>query len=354
MIKIVDLDRICDASLNADCIITSKLDGYTAEMNRFGEALSYPGGYCVSIKMVKPGSPSKCLRCWHRPEINNIDILENMSIIAEYLISRQEYIGSYFTDFEVIPEALKVDGEVIPGIVMDWIEGETLKDYVVNRNHTSNDLMKIAAEFKSMCSIIRQQNMSHGDLSSSNIIIRPGTHNLLLIDYDSLYFQEMGQKNEFIVGAPDYQHRGRAAHRKQELYCDNFSQHIIYTALLIFASKPDLRPSDMIGQRNQYLYFRREDIASAVAFKSSEVYKTAKTIRNEEIKEELEIILDAIAGTYEAVPALSSSYYEPAQPIDKYFQALFCTNCGHSFSQKESEFRYCPICGYKRHIYKEL
>lgn len=357
MIKTAEMDDIANVAYDGKGILASDLHGYKAEENDWGEAMTFPGGFCLSVKMVKPGYPDKCLRCWHSPDINNIpNFLSYIRNIATEIDKRRSYLGKYFVNFKVIDEIADIPGTgKIPGIIMDWIKGETLGQYVTqDSEHNSRDIMNIANQFKTLCSDMIKYGIAHGDLSSSNIMVLPNSYSLQLIDYDSMYFKNSPRMVEVIKGVAYYRHPGRINHTYAELYSDYFSQHIIYTALIIFSKNPGLRPKF----EDKFLYFQEEDLKSAAAFNSSKRVRQARNINDSEKNSELDIIGKALAGRYEDVPPL-------IRPIDKgatnppqeekkkpiLYQVRYCTNCGHVFDDSQNGFKFCTVCGAKRYTF---
>lgn len=312
-IKIAPASEIADASLVSRNILPPSLAGYRAEENIFDGAFSFTGGFCISIKIIKPGAPDKCIRCWHNPEVKYMpELLSEMRNVANGLKARNANLKSYFANFQVVDNLINVGHYgTLPGIVMDWLKGETLQDYVVkDSGHTGPQILKVAEMFREMCHALWGASVSHGDLSSSNIMVKPNDSGILLIDYDSLYFKEMGVRKEVITGAEGYQHFDRKKHGRKETYSDNFSQHIIYTAMLVYGHSPALRPTD---NSNKHLYFEKEDVASANAFYNSPRVKAARALGIPEINAELDLILKALRGSYPDIPPLKKAFQKPRQ-----------------------------------------
>lgn len=344
-LKTAETDDIRRAVLAGGNILYAGLTQYSVAVNpRTGRPLFYPGGFCMGVKLTKSGTPAKCLRCWWREISGEADVLGRMRKTAEAIKRRSSAVGQYFINYEVVDNLLRVDGDIIPGVVMDWVDGEVLNRYLANTTHTSSDIRRLAANFKKMCSILSANGIAHGDLSGPNIMVR--NNQPVLVDYDTMYFKEDGRRTKTIDGTPPYQHPGRGSHPYMELCCDNFAHHVIYATLLILAEIPDARHD--VDPREK-LYFDKEDMLSASEFESSHNTKRARALGNTEINKELDVIGKALRGRYLDVPPLTDNYVPKSWST--WTAAAFCTVCGHKFTAMESDFIFCTACGARRLIY---
>lgn len=236
---------IRDAVLDASSILPVNLRGYSAQLTVDGEAYALKGGFALSIKIVKPNNKPQCLRCWTdgKADESQIDYLVE---VADIINKNNDKDCPYFIGFNIVERLLKVDGIELPGLIMDWVEGETLNKYIMaNSGHSGAQIKLVAQKFAKMCNILNSRKISHGDLSAVNIIVKPDG-NLKVIDYDSLYSPSMGRKVQYIAGIKDYQHPQRESATYYETYMDYFSQHVIYAALLIMANNASARPSQQL------------------------------------------------------------------------------------------------------------
>ncbi len=329
---------IRDAVLDSSNILPSQLKGYSSQLTADGEAYALKGGFALSIKVIKSGSKAMCLRCWvdGKADESQIDYLEE---VAGVIHRNSDKECPYFIDFNIVERLLRVNGVELPGLLMDWVEGETLNKYVMaNSGHSATHIRQQARNFAKMCDVFNRRQICHGDLSAVNIIVRPDG-SLRVIDYDSLYAPSMGRKRQFIAGIKDYQHPKREAASYYETYTDYFSQHIIYTALLIMSYDANARPK----QQLKNLLFSENDLVSQSKFRTSEVVTKARKLNVAEINSELDIIEKALGGAFSAVPRLSVSGFVDAPSVLK---MPYCTACGAKFP--DDRLNFCTQCGNKR------
>lgn len=250
----------------------------------------YTGGFCVVYPLSSPGKPKKCIRLWH--EKYNIDLVKKLAdLLKELHNSGADFIIGY----DYYDEGLKLDnGEVIPAVVMDWIEGDTLIDYIKKNCANSMAIKRVANEFYNMISFLHREGMAHGDLSCDNIMVKPNGK-LVLIDYDSFYAPSLPQDiKQTIKGTPGYQH----PERQKSLYLskdmDNFSQQVIYLSLIAIAQDSSLVDEKRCLVADKKMFFEGKDFKDDNAFVSSEGYKAIASIDNSEVKGRLEELRKAV------------------------------------------------------------
>lgn len=374
MIKTAPITKIQSAAQSTDKIKATTLRGYSAALNRFKRTYSVPGGFCVSIKMVKSGAATKCMRCWHK-EPNDDNMMDRLSLIAKAINDRRSAIGEYFIDYEKVDAMLDVDGTTLPGLIMDWIDGDTLEKFISVDNDkevTAKDMRELAVKFREMCLKLNRAGISHGDLSGGNIIVLANPLRIKLIDYDSVYVESMGRLPETTVGDAKYQHPERKSHGIATLKADYFSQHLIYVTLLMLSRDMSLRTSI------DATLFTQTDLSSLRNFEGSNGYRKGISMGDPEIKEELQLLGRAIYGRYLDVPPLKAAPepVETPKPEAKLptetpkpgpsastpqgrsgftttnktkVYDRFCTNCGKRFpSTSGVNAEFCTGCGHKR------
>ncbi|MBR3455064.1 MAG: hypothetical protein IKH26_07055 [Bacteroidaceae bacterium] len=262
------------------------------------------------------------------------------------------------------------DGTLIPGVVMDWVEGDTLINFVKKNYKNRIVMLRLAKDFYDMVTYLNHNGMSHGDLSGDNIMVTP-SRNLVLIDYDSFYIK--GQPiniQQPTPGLPAYQHPGRPDNRFLNTYIDFFSQQVIYLSLIAIAEKPSIFNVNI----DKGLVFQDADLASRQALEQSPAYKAIASIPNQEVKARLKDLREDIAKPFDKVRSLTAIYEweaelerrrkegrpkpmtdiqvppqkgeEPVREVKTL--APFCGICGYQFPTSRDHAYYCPMCGNKR------
>ena len=362
--------EIPEAMENVANVLTPVLKGYNY-VPATNEFSLYPfemesGGFCQSFPMVRSGmTTKKCLRLW----VNDAARERNLSHIKEVSDYFNRNKPDFVIKYEYVERAFRLkDGTVLPGVVMDWIEGDRLINYVRKNYRNSSSMRRLAKSFRDMVDYLNRNNMAHGDLSGDNIMVTP-QGNLVLIDYDSFYVK--GQPTNIqqpTGGVAAFQHPGRGNNRYLNTYMDFFSQQVIYLSLLAIAEKPVLFNPDS----DKALVFQDIDLASEQALVKSAAYLGISAIQNTELKNRLEDLRKDIALPFDQVRSLTAIYDEqdrrrkeerpmPLTDVKVYPAkeevkrtvtsfAPFCGYCGYRFPIARDNAYYCPMCGTKRAI----
>ena len=296
------------------------------------------GGYCVAFPMrKKTGNGKICFRVWW---VDNENLFQFSREVSESL---KKIDLPYFIQYEYVDQALNVEGTILHGVKMEWIDGENLDKYIIkNKNHPSK-LKDLADRFYAMCKDLINKGISHGDLSHSNILVT-SSGELRLVDYDSLYLPSMSRDYEQTVsGQVPYQHPKRINSDKRLLISeidDNFSQIVIYLTLLAIAKDPTLiklipipeDPKDNI----QYLLFSESDLRNSSYFIQSKAYKEIASINDSNVQKCLQVLEKVIDGPFEQVPnvikVIEGKIPQITQnrcPVCGTLYILSCTNCGY-------------------------
>jgi len=195
--------------------------------------VQYAGGYTTVFPFIASDSKKVAIRCW----IADIgDAKKRSQEISKFL---KNLNSKYFVDFKYIDDAILINGKLFPVVVMEWVNGQTIKEYVNNNINNSAKILKFAEDFKEMVIYFHNQNISHGDLQHGNILIKDNGE-LVAIDYDSMYIDTLKGMNDSIKGLPGYQHPARINNNSVQPYTDYFSELVIYLSLLVYSDEPSL------------------------------------------------------------------------------------------------------------------
>lgn len=335
---------------------------YSFEMNS--------GAFCQTYPMHRTGVKSKkCLRLWVNDEARKKNLTHIKNVSGYFNLHKVDYVVKY----EYVEKAFRLNnGTIIPGVVMDWIEGDTLIKFVKKNFRNASVMKQLAKDFREMVDYLNRNGMAHGDLSGDNIIVTP-QRRLYLIDYDSFYVK--GQPDNIpqpTSGIVAYQHPARRSNRFLNTYMDYFSQQVIYLSLIAIAERPSLFKVDS----DKGLVFQDMDLLSEEALQGSSAYINMATIRNQEVQDRLKDLKEDIKKPFDKVRSLTAIYEwenekkrreeevrNREKPQDRVVPkeskdvkrtvtsfAPFCGYCGFKFPILRDLDYYCPMCGAKRAI----
>lgn len=237
--------------------------------------LSYPGAFARVYKIQKN---------------TNFAALRFFTIKKEEIRSRYKKLHDYFEknfqekdkpqfiiDFKYLPEAIKIiikKNEVLFDLIMmEWIEGETMENFMI-RCKDKNEIKMVKEKFKKTIDEMEKYGIAHGDLHPKNILIDKN-HEIKLVDYDCMYVEDFKGSSMPELGDLDTQHPNRASF-KYDNTVDRFSALVLYLALMIIEEEPDfsnIRDGDFIFKKEDYLNTDNSD-----TFKKLEMF--SKDVRN--------------------------------------------------------------------------
>lgn len=195
--------------------------------------IQYSGGYTTVFPFNKQTGNKVAVRLW----IADIGDAKKRSLeISNYL---ENLNNDYFAGFKYIDDAVLVNGTLHPIVLMDWVDGQTLKEYINSNVSNASKILGLAEKFREMTAYFHKENIAHGDLQHGNILVK-SDGSLVAIDYDSMFIEPLNGMSDTIKGLPGYQHPTRHSNQFVNSRLDYFSELVIYLSLLIYADTPKL------------------------------------------------------------------------------------------------------------------
>lgn len=130
------------------------------------------------------------------------------------------------------------DETEFPILLMDWVEGVTLDNYIRWNINYRYALDLLAYNFSRLAMWLLPQPFAHGDLKPDNILVRDDG-SLTLVDYDGMYVPAMQGQKAHELGSPDFRHPLRTETDFNE-HIDDFPAVSILLSLKLIAQSPDL------------------------------------------------------------------------------------------------------------------
>ena len=216
-----------------------------------GIPVRYVGGFCIVFPYILLNGKKAAVRCWIA---HFSDADKRSHIISTQL--RESHLP-YFVGFKYIPQGIATSSGVVPIVIMDWIEGMSLKNYLKKNLNDREKLIDLADQFLQMSKDLHTAGFSHGDLQHGNIMVNP-EGNLFLVDYDSMFVPGLEDMADEIKGLSGYQHPGRNRQVYLNPKSDYFSELIIYTSILALAHHSGLW-NELDMEDSETLVFSQED-----------------------------------------------------------------------------------------------
>ena len=184
---------------------------------------------------------------------------ERYDLISEYLKSRRLkcLVDFHYTDPGIRSAG---DGKWYPLVIMEWVRGQTLLDWVraMCREGNRRVLAEVAEKWVQTVKELADASIAHGDLQHGNVMITDGGQ-LKLVDYDGMCVPSLVGRRNLEVGVAPYQHPTRNENTRLSLELDNFSALVIYVALRALSLDPGLWRQHVERMGYDKLLFRPED-----------------------------------------------------------------------------------------------
>ena len=202
-----------------------------------GHPIMSSGNFAVVFKMQAPTGEYHALKCFLRDQEERS---ERYRLIAEEL----QYVQStYLVKFRYLESELFVDvpntgGEEYPVLLMDWVDGIPLDQYLKTIINYDYEKDLLAYRFSLLARWLVSQHFAHGDLKPDNICVRDDG-SLVLLDYDGMYVPALSGRKPLEQGSPHYRHPLRSTLPFDE-HIDDYSLSLILLSLRAIALEKSL------------------------------------------------------------------------------------------------------------------
>ena len=242
------VSAIQDASDNLD-----ELAHLVPVLDNHGEPYRSSGAFAVVFKM-KDEQTGKCyaLKCFTEEQEGRAEAYRQIADELEFVDS------SYITSVKYLDKEIFVDSsceeDEFPVLLMDWIDGETMENYIAENYQDNYAMAMLCYRFCKMAAWLRSQPFAHGDIKPDNIIVRPDG-NLTLVDYDGMFVPAMKGQKSPTIGTKDFSHPLRTVDDFDETI-DDFALASI--ALSLKAISMNSKLLDTYGASDRLLFLEND------------------------------------------------------------------------------------------------
>ena len=235
---------IQDASNNLD-----KLAHLMPVLDDHGEPYRSSGAFAVVFKMRDEQTGKYyALKCFTEEQEGRAEAYCKIADELECVDS------SYLTSVKYLEKEIFVDSsceeDEFPVLLMDWIDGETMENYIAENYQDNYAMAMLCYRFCKMAAWLRFQPFAHGDVKPDNIIVRPDG-SLTLVDYDGMFVPSMKGSQSPTIGTRDFSHPLRTVDDFDETI-DDFSLASIALSLKAISMKSTLL--DIYGASDRLLF----------------------------------------------------------------------------------------------------
>lgn len=227
----VEAVKSAEDNLNELAYLRPVLDGD-------GNPVMSSGNFAVVFKMRSERDGSLyALKCFTKDQPGRDEsyklIADELECVQSTYLAKVRYI-----DKELFVDTQNSDETEFPILLMDWVEGVTLDNYIRWNINYRYALDLLAYNFSRLAMWLLPQPFAHGDLKPDNILVREDG-SLTLVDYDGMYVPAMQGQKARELGSPDFRHPLRTETDFNE-HIDDFPAVSILLSLKLIAQNPDL------------------------------------------------------------------------------------------------------------------
>ncbi len=154
-----------------------------------------------------------------------------------------DHLGSHHlpsvAEAEWLEDAILVDGQPYPVVVMEWVAGSAMGVGIEDRLHDAPRLAHLATVWRHQVGELRAARMAHGDLQHGNVLL-DDSDRFRFIDLDGVWVPAIASHPPSEFGQPNYQHPDRTSGDVWGEHIDWFSALVIYVSLIALAADPSL------------------------------------------------------------------------------------------------------------------
>ena len=210
-----------------------KLSNLRPVLDANGNPVMSNGNFAVVFKMKDIETEKVyAVKCFTREQEEReeryreiIKVLEQIK--SPYFVSTQYYNKELFVDTS------QSDETEFPVLVMDWVEGVPLDEYMksIADNQFYRELL--ANRFQKLICWLLPQPFAHGDIKPDNIIVKEDG-SIVLLDYDGMFVSALRGREALENGTPLYRHAGRKSSFFNE-YIDDYAAVLLLLLLKVNA-----------------------------------------------------------------------------------------------------------------------
>ncbi len=241
-------------------------------LDRSGRALGYTGSF-ARVYQVRSGGRDFAVRCF-TSEVR--DHQRRYNQLSQYLRSVNP---PGFVEFDYQPRGIRSLGEWYPIVKMDWVNGQTLDEFVENNLRDSNTLKRISDKWREIAIELQRRDIAHNDLQHGNVIVQQGGP-IWLVDYDGIFLPEFRGSDSPEIGHQNFQHPLRTG-KDYAQHVDNFPALVIYLSLLAVAADPGLWDRNRRFNNGDNLILKKSDFQCPA---TSECFRALKNSPSDDVR----------------------------------------------------------------------
>ena len=239
---------------------------------------SYGAGQFAVVFKGKINKKKRAIRCFVSSEQ---DAKHRYEEISSYLDKKKPF---WYSKVNFIDKEIRINRKYYPVLIMDWVEGQTLNDFISDNKNDKNILSNLQTAIIELSKNLEKNKIGHGDIQCGNVFctIKAGKIHLSLVDYDNLYVPSLEKLGSTEKGLSQFQHPLRSE-KDYNHKIDRFSFWVCLTALEAIKYNPSLwdQSNDMLFDGKDFINPSNSNLFNQLINHNSTITKKyAQTLKN--------------------------------------------------------------------------
>ena len=219
-------------------LLPPSLQGAKTRLGPLGTPMPLSGGFALIYEVTLPSGSRKAVRCFTEDVPVRRARAAAACIQLGKTISSFPSLKSYFAASTWEEKCIRAGENVVPAMIMDWIEGQTLGQYLEARHSDTRAIESLRDKLALMVRDLERFGIVHGDMQTGNIIVNK-QGDVTLLDYDGISFAGCESGADLESGHVNFQHPAWSG-TSPESFKDRFPAITIDLGLAALAEQPSL------------------------------------------------------------------------------------------------------------------
>ena len=194
-----------------------KLSNLQPVLDDNGNPVMSSGNFAVVFKMKDTETDKLyAVKCFTREQEEREErYREIIKVLGK--VKSPYFVSACYYEKELFVDTSQDKETEFPVLVMDWVEGICLDEYIQSIKGDKIKRELLAQKFQKFVCWLLPKHFAHGDLKPDNIIIKDDG-NLVLVDYDGMFVPSLYGKSALELGTPTFRYKDRTL--------DDFNEYI--------------------------------------------------------------------------------------------------------------------------------
>lgn len=253
----------------------------TPLLDNDGKPIIITGEHSVVFKMKTKLGSVKAIKCFTDGVEASKRDMYYLKIEDFFEDKFKKGLFPYLVNFKYLKDEILFERDsnismTFPVVIMDWIDGIALDQYIHIHIGEKRLLQMVAYKFSLLAIWLKNQPFAHGNINPNNIIVGKWDDTLQLIDYDNMFVPSMKGMPALSLCSPNYRNPYSSVN-DFDANIDDFSMLSLFLSLRIIAEEP----SSLGKYANiEHLLFTQKDYQD---LNSCRVLKDLFPFRNKDI-----------------------------------------------------------------------